>query len=299
MGFNAGSLLTEIFRDVIEGLTTSDVSLTDMISTKLLTDDINFSIPYFADTDSLARDEAATAVGSTVTYFDDEFQELVGKMRPYMKGWKVPKQVLRNLDKYLPALERNARRAKAFVDTSVDLALISIMADTALNNEKVIGTVWTDPASKPFDDFLSSFRTFNPEVQGPDGQLVIGRETADALVQHPDLKEQFSHYSGRGIIPKTQLAAVLSEKLEIPNVVVVNKFYNSADEGVASVLTQVAGAFCWAGVKRGLVTVEQEESGEGETDYDFDNKEHKISYDRMLVHKRPNKSLGIIYTGTV
>ncbi len=68
---------------------------------------------------------------------------------------------------------------------------------------------------------------------------------------------------------------------------------------MASVLTQVAGAFCWAGVKRGLVTVEQEESGEGETDYDFDNKEHKISYDRMLVHKRPNKSLGIIYTGTV
>lgn len=188
---------------------------------------------------------------------------------------------------------------KAVVDSNlqVDIDLALVLASQSLNRTydmDVDGSgEWDDATNgRPIADIMAARKD---KVPGAD-TLVLGMEVAHTLLRHPDFVAETSNFSA-GQLSVAELSAVIRAKTGVPNVVILDKFYNTAARGLTHAIGYVGDTLAWLGHSSDLIMMRPTMDGQDQPyDAPVNNPpSHTFGYYQFCDIVRPNIDMGCTF----
>jgi hypothetical protein len=115
---------------------------------------------------------------------------------------------------------------------------------------------WSDAASTPIEDVRFANTTLMQETGRAGNTLVLGREVADKLLDHPDIIDRIKYGQTPGA-PAMAGTAALAALFGVERVLVMNSIENTAAEGATNSHAFIGGKkalLCYAAPNPGIMT---------------------------------------------
>lgn len=128
------------------------------------------------------------------------------------------------------------------VDKEVALATTMAATGTITQNVTLSGTdQWSDfENSDPFDDISTAIATVQAAIGRRPNTLILGQETFNKLVLHPDIVDRIKYTSGQSVT-----AEMLARLFDVKNCLIGSAVYNTAVEGQTDSLSFIWGKHAW------------------------------------------------------
>lgn len=125
-------------------------------------------------------------------------------------------------------------REKEFLDTAF---VTSLWTGTTTGTDVAVGTVWTDPTSKPLNDMRAQMSAMQGKTGFRPNVAAMPRAVWDVLADHPQIIGRMSNDA-----EKLVMRSFLAKLLELDEIVVLDAVENTAEEGAADVIDYMASA---------------------------------------------------------
>lgn len=294
-----GTLLRTTAMSIIRGLQNErGPNLAEMVCVHERVRSLKGKKPFRGTDDTLPRDLRRGAVGADPTMITGTMDSMDWDMGVQSLGFQITDEELEDLEEYeIDGLAEWGETVVEYSDVGMEIDLNTLLSNATHNNAEAVGAGFGAANSTPIEDFQDGISTYCP---GAD-ILVLGKLTAQKLCRHPDLKSKNRNYASADSLPQgnnfAALKAELGEQLSIPapDIYVGETFLNTKAEGIARELGYTFGDFAWVGHRRGIRLLEQRSSGR--VTLSSIHGVHEVVFKRVYDMQRPDKGLGLNFTG--
>lgn len=303
MGFDVGSIPEQQLREIAYGLSSEAEAFADLVCNKITErTTLNGSIPTMDSTFSLAQNinggltplaEARPHLGSlgTTSY----------ACLAYVGSSLISDEERNDLAVYgLERISQAAVMARADANLSLDKDLEAALESTSLNTEFDVTSdgngEWDDYTNgTPIQDMIKAKRTQCPEAD----TIILGMRAYEALVGHPDIIAETSHFSG-GSLDWNALEAYFRRKVPgIRQVFTSMKLYDNAAYGATASFDFLFQDNVWMGKQSDLIMVapaNADVQDKLEIDRVTSRRAHLVQYSRYADIVRPTQAHSSVFT---
>lgn len=297
MAHNLSTLPGQIIKETIMGLMGDSQALIDRVGRKIPVKGLEGTIPVLPSINSLRPEDlsggiAEGAEAKPINTFNANitYQTLRYTGVAYLTdGAKI------ELDDFgVNSLEYYLSLCMMQVAAGINKDTDDILKSTTLNEVEATagGLPWSDPTSSPIRDIREARRK-----SGYGDTLILGRDVAEALMEHPDIVARMSHFAA-GSLAEGELLDFLRRTFSgLTNIVIGKNMFNSANEGQAATLAYQFDGLAWCGHEDDIVVPEQTGEPMTATFREEPRDATGLRVTRRLAIKRPNKDKGTVITG--
>jgi hypothetical protein len=262
MAFNQRTIPSQVLDRIFRGIESEEMSLLDMVGTRLTTRQLAGTIPTLASAQTLASPgEGGIAEGAAARKLDRSMGSTTYALKRYVGATDIPYGVIDALDDTgLDTLAYMARECRKQANSLLDADVNSILASTSLNKTTAASNPWDGASGTPLEDIQTAARLIGRRFD----TVVMGADVSEALQLDADFKARVSFYAG-GVASEGDVATVLRALYpQIRNVVIGSHVYNSANEGQAATLAYRFDGLFWMGDSANLVLMENPNNQTGQ-----------------------------------
>lgn len=307
MSFDISTIPDQVLRSMAMGLVTEEESFADQVCTRITgKTTLNGTIPSKTSASTLGRlYNAGLAPGEVAKDHEGGVATTAYACKAYVGARFVYDEERNDLSVYgVDEIRDAARLARAVANLNIDAALATLLASTTENEEFDCNTngngEWDDQVNgTPLEDLLAAKYDQAP---GSDC-LIYGPEAMRALLAHPDVVAEISHFNA-GQLDISGLNTLLASKLQIPveNIFRFEKLYNGAAEGAAVTTAFLFDEGVWMGHKRDLIMVDPLNAlinNKLEIERVVERRAHRVQYERYVDLKRLTQPLGVYFSNVI
>lgn len=296
MAHNLSTLPGQIVRETIMGLMSDSQALIDRIGRKVPVKGIQGTIPVLPSVNSLAREDlqGGIAEGAEAKPIDTFNSNLSYATLRYTGIAYLTDGAKIELDDFgVNSLEYYLSLCMMQVAAGINKDTDDVLKSTSLNIETAANNgAWSSSSSTPIRDIREARR-----ASGYGDTIILGRDAAEFLMEHPDMIARLSNFSG-GSLAQGELVDLLRRTFSgVTNVVIGSNLYNSATEGQSASLAYQFDGLAWVGHSDDLVIPEQTGEPQTATFREEPRDATGLRYTRRLCVKRPNQDKGSVITG--
>lgn len=305
-GFDFGSILNQVIPELTMGLVTEERAAADLICNPMRNrTTLSGSFPRMTSKSTLGRaDNVGLAPGARAKTHGGGLAAVSYNCLAYVGYDFISDEEANDVAAYGEDLIANRlRQARIDSNLGVDIELFNVLASTTANEKYDCNTdgsgEWDDDAnSKPLEDMLAAKHTLAPSSNA----IVYGPAVYRALLKHPDFLAETSYFSA-GQLDLNAINRILAAKIGIPtaNIFYVEKYYNSANEGLTEVLTYLGNEVFWMGLREDLILVDPQNAINNASDSErvLDRRGYEVIHSRYVDIVRPTKAHGVTFSNTI
>lgn len=306
MGINVGSIPNILIAEIMQQLVTSEPAQADAICTRR-TDRTTLagSIPVLQSITTLARaEDVGVGPFAEVADHGGSMTTAAYNCLARVGSSRVSDEEVNDIGALgQDAIAMHLGICRAVANFKTDFALATALTSSSLNGtfdcNSDGGGEWDDKTNgTPLEDLLKASRTFAPDAD----MLVVGRRVAEALMSHPDIKNEVANFNA-GQIDYNSLEAYLRRKIpNIRHIHVLDKLYNTNGLGQTPVVSRLFEINAWLGYKSDLLLVEPAGApiqNQVEQERQVSKRSTLLQYSRYNDILRPSASLGVRFTNVI
>jgi len=171
---------------------------------------------------------------------------------------EVPDEVRDNADSVIQPYRDAVEFGTNLIELAQERRIASLVTTSCAWGTSACPTVqWSTDTSDPFTDIKTGVATVRDAIGRRPNVIVMGAQVWDELSIHPDLVARAQYTILGGLLQPDELGKLYN----IPKVLIGESIYNSADEDVTVVMTNIWGKKLWIGYVAPTVTLKTATAG--------------------------------------